>query len=445
MNQALYSVYSYPNTVLAIFGGLLIDRFLGLRKATILFTGLTTLGAAVFYIGVLSVSYPLLVVGRVLFGLGSESLCVAQSAWIARWFVKGGRGMALAFGITLSFSRIGSSFNFLFSPVIAEKAGIDMAVFCGLVACVISFASCFALVLMDVYGTAHGYVAAETAGQPGEGESFHLRDILRFPAMLWVLCFICVMTYSAILPFIGVAENFFVVKFDMKEKEASSYVSLYQFTSAGVSPLVGALVDVLGRFTQMQMLSVVGYMSIFVSILLTRIPPAAITPLFGIVHALFVSALWPAVPYLVDKSLVGLAFGTMTSIQNMGLATLPLMVGAVLDHYTPPANCTSTELTALVGNVTVAPSDEDCPVPLPTMEGFNKAIVLLLGLCAISLLLCASLHVMDMRSHHILSASAAQRKASLEAQEKKLLMDNDEDDADAKAECVNESTALVQP
>ena len=43
-NQALYSVYSWPNTVLAIFGGLLIDKYLGLRRAMLLFTSLIFAG-----------------------------------------------------------------------------------------------------------------------------------------------------------------------------------------------------------------------------------------------------------------------------------------------------------------------------------------------------------------------------------------------------------------
>jgi MFS family permease len=137
MNQALYSVYSWPNTVLAMFGGLLIDKYLGLRRAMLLFTGLVFTGSVLFYVGVVSLQYPVMLFARVVFGLGGESLSVAQSAFVARWF-KGGRGMALAFGITISFSRVGSSFNFLFSPMIASSVSVGVAVLCGMVACCVS-------------------------------------------------------------------------------------------------------------------------------------------------------------------------------------------------------------------------------------------------------------------------------------------------------------------
>jgi MFS family permease len=37
--------------------------------------------------------------------------------------------------------------------------------------------------------------------------------------------------------------------------------------------------------------------------------------------------MWPAVPLVVKKEWVGTAFGTMTAIQNIGLATFPYLNG----------------------------------------------------------------------------------------------------------------------
>jgi MFS family permease len=72
-NQALYSIYSWPNTVAATFGGILIDNIIGLRKALLLFVCLVALGSAIFYFGVLGVNYPVMLLGRFVFGLGNES------------------------------------------------------------------------------------------------------------------------------------------------------------------------------------------------------------------------------------------------------------------------------------------------------------------------------------------------------------------------------------
>uniref|UniRef100_A0A0A9XAR9 Lysosomal dipeptide transporter MFSD1 n=1 Tax=Lygus hesperus TaxID=30085 RepID=A0A0A9XAR9_LYGHE len=119
MNQMLYSVYSWPNTILAMVGGLLIDKYLGLQRAILLFSGTVCAGAFLFYLGVRFINYPILLLGRVLFGFGGESLGVAQSAYIARWFCDD-YGLPLAFCISIFAMRVGASFNFLFSPIIAR-------------------------------------------------------------------------------------------------------------------------------------------------------------------------------------------------------------------------------------------------------------------------------------------------------------------------------------
>jgi MFS family permease len=53
--------------------------------------------------------YWLMLVGRVVFGLGGESMSVAQSAIVSMWFK--GKELAFALGINLSVSRLGSVLN----------------------------------------------------------------------------------------------------------------------------------------------------------------------------------------------------------------------------------------------------------------------------------------------------------------------------------------------
>jgi nitrate/nitrite transporter NarK len=72
----LYSVYSYPNTVLPIFGGIFLDA-IGLRLGIMLFTTILTLGQAIFTVGGYYKSLGIMIAGRVVFGLGGESMSVA--------------------------------------------------------------------------------------------------------------------------------------------------------------------------------------------------------------------------------------------------------------------------------------------------------------------------------------------------------------------------------
>lgn len=42
--NALYSVYAWPNVVLPFIGGLLVDRIIGIRAASILFAAFVMIG-----------------------------------------------------------------------------------------------------------------------------------------------------------------------------------------------------------------------------------------------------------------------------------------------------------------------------------------------------------------------------------------------------------------
>ena len=56
------------------------------RLGLILFTTVLTLGQLIFAIGGYKESYWVMMVGRFVFGLGGESMTVAQSAIVSAWF-----------------------------------------------------------------------------------------------------------------------------------------------------------------------------------------------------------------------------------------------------------------------------------------------------------------------------------------------------------------------
>mmetsp|Transcript_30180 Transcript_30180/g.46140 ORF Transcript_30180/g.46140 Transcript_30180/m.46140 type:complete len:121 (+) Transcript_30180:104-466(+) len=72
----LYTVYSFPNMALPIFGGIFLDK-IGMRVGLLLFTTILTLGQAVFWIGGQNMSWYTMIAGRFIFGLGGECMSVA--------------------------------------------------------------------------------------------------------------------------------------------------------------------------------------------------------------------------------------------------------------------------------------------------------------------------------------------------------------------------------
>src|SRR5437870_4971656 len=111
----LQAIYSFPNIFTVLVGGVIIDR-IGLRKSLMIFGVLCVLGPA---ITVLTGKLWLMATGRLIFGMGAESLIVAVTTALAKWFK--GKELSFAFGINLTVSRLGT-FVALNSPTWACNA-----------------------------------------------------------------------------------------------------------------------------------------------------------------------------------------------------------------------------------------------------------------------------------------------------------------------------------
>jgi MFS family permease len=414
MNQALYSVYSWPNTILAVVGGLLIDKYVGLRKSMMLFAVLVMVGAIVVFVGILLTEYSLLIVGRVIFGLGGESLNCAQMAAVARWFR--GRGMALAISLTIAFSRVGASLGFLISPKLAADSGVTAAAFAGIVACAFSVATCAFVVALDVFAARRALLPPESLDA---NTVLRLRDAFKFPLPYWVMCIICVGVYCSIYPFIGVAKNFFIVRYDIDTATATSYLSYYQIMCAVGLPIFGFILETVGRFTFWLVAAGVGFVAFHVAFLLASPPPLLMMFVLAFTYCFCVPAFWPAVPVVVPPALIGLAYGVMMALQNTGLAIVPLISGAILDSHT------AERLQQCSANTTTGCTNSTSP-PLPTAEGFQFAQYVFLGSAAVGLAGAVALFVLDAALHDsLLASSPAQRTEKMAA--KTALLENNGD------------------
>jgi MFS family permease len=144
----LYTVYSIPNVILPFFGGYFVDR-LGVRLCLIVFASLITLGQFIFAIGLSAKSWPIMFLGRVVYGLGGENLGVGNSAILSIWFE--GKELAFAFGLNLSIARLGSVINNLVSPTLANGMNIQFAFWFGVILCGGSIVACLLISSIDKF------------------------------------------------------------------------------------------------------------------------------------------------------------------------------------------------------------------------------------------------------------------------------------------------------
>src|SRR5258706_7461681 len=82
---ALNAIYSVPNIFVVLVGGLLVDRF-GARAVTLGTTLVCLLGAV---LTALDSTFAVMATGRLVFGLGAETMIVAITVALAQWFTGG--------------------------------------------------------------------------------------------------------------------------------------------------------------------------------------------------------------------------------------------------------------------------------------------------------------------------------------------------------------------
>src|ERR1700674_1517820 len=98
----LNASYSVAAVVTLLIGGIIIDR-IGTKKAITFFAVLCLLGAAL----TAARGQPgVMIAGRTVLGLGAESMIVAVTTVLAKWFK--GKELSFAFGINLLIARLAS-------------------------------------------------------------------------------------------------------------------------------------------------------------------------------------------------------------------------------------------------------------------------------------------------------------------------------------------------
>ncbi|XP_051521161.1 major facilitator superfamily domain-containing protein 1 isoform X1 [Myxocyprinus asiaticus] len=330
----LYAWYSWPNVVLCFLGGFLLDRVFGIRLGTIIFALFVLLGQIIFAAGALANHFWLMEVGRFVFGIGGESLAVAQNTYAVNWFK--GKELNLVFGLQLSMARLGSTVNMniigwvygRIQTMTGSAGHSTLGITLMIAGCTCLFSLICALVLGFLDKRAERILNKE---QGKTGEVIKLTDVKDFPISLWLIFIICVGYYVAIFPFIGLGQVFFIEKFTFTPVQARAINSVVYIISAPASPLLGFLVDKTGRNIMWVLLAVFTTLISHMMLAFTLWNPWIAMSFLGLSYSLLACALWPMVAFVVAEHQLGTAYGFMQSIQNLGLALISMAAGSILD------------------------------------------------------------------------------------------------------------------
>jgi MFS family permease len=337
----LNSFYSIAPIATVLIGGFIIDR-IGTRRATFLFGVICLIGAV---ITAATGTFIVMAAGRLVFGMGAESLIVAVTTALAKWFR--GKELSFAFGVNLVIARFGTLLA-QSSPSWARSAynswktpwwiGVGFVTLC--------------VIGPLVYWMLESYAEKRySLGEAAGTDKIVPSDIFKFGRSYWYVVILCTVFYSAIFPFETFAVKFFQHSQHMPLADAGLLLSILTLSTMIGTPLFGLLADRVGKRALLMIVGsallvpvflIMAYVHSSSSLQITLpwpwsthfvapLPPALAMMLMGVAFALVPAVIWPSVAYIVEQRTLGTALGLMTMIQNTGMASFNEVLGLAND------------------------------------------------------------------------------------------------------------------
>lgn len=340
----LSTAYSVAALLVLLAGGWVIDRF-GTRTALVVFAVVCLIAAALTAFGP---GFEGILAGRFLLGLGAEPLIVASTTVLAKWFK--GSELSFAFGLNLSISRLGSAsadWSASFASPLYANWQDPLWLATGIGGVSVAAAMLYWMQERRAQGRIElgdGERERSNAEAKADGR-MGIKQLYRFSVSYWYIVALCVVFYATVFPFRSFAINYFQQAHGLDRGTAGLLSSVLPMAAIIATPLFGLWVDRVGRRSWFMAAGSLAMLPLFLAVTYLPAGPAiplpggATVPLtllaaivtFGVVFSLIPAVMWPSVAYIVDPNRLGSAYALMTFCQQVGMALVPLAIGALND------------------------------------------------------------------------------------------------------------------
>ncbi|KAJ3159057.1 hypothetical protein HDU86_001956 [Geranomyces michiganensis] len=322
-------------TFVPLLAGMLYDVY-GTGIGSLLTTGTIFMGTVLVASAAEKSSYALLVLGRVVYGLGAGSVNVVQQTIIARWFA--GQHMAPAMSALLLVNRLGTVIGN--SSVIPLMESADHWSWSLWVTAMVAGASVVVnlgyLVLLHL-STRAGRELVIDAKQPASTAATHKhafqpKSILYFSHTFWLIAIIHFLSVGVMNSFLGFSTDLIQQRFKGSTAEAAYKTTISLAVPLLLYSVLGPVFERVGHRVTAIFLSgaILTVFCFFIGF--TSISPIFSMVLLAISIALKGLASLTAIPLVVPTSHVGTAFAIYRCIMSISTSLLDLMVGKLQDN-----------------------------------------------------------------------------------------------------------------
>ncbi|KAI9260544.1 major facilitator superfamily domain-containing protein [Phascolomyces articulosus] len=365
----LVSAVTLVNTVLPLFAGIFIDDLssLGSIRGTTLVSIVIFIGSLLVSIGSGRNSYPIMVTGQVVYGLGGGMIVTMQEGILSRWFRD--RELAIVIGILLCVARLTKwAAKMVCYPIVYSSGSYSWpihvaTIFCGagvamnVVYWLVMWHNGWAtLTGREIAQPKHKYrnhfnnsntvtpVPSRRLSVVSQGAAtitatrrktnrfqFSYKMFLYMPGTFWMIPWIQLIMSSVLSSFDDIATEFVQFRFQTTSIMAGYQSSLTQVVPIVAAPIMGMVVHRYGkRLTSLFIATLVLILSM-VLLSHTWAVPAAGMIIFSLALALGPVSVLSSTSMLLPHELAGTGMGLHKCANNVGTTIVAVVVGYVQD------------------------------------------------------------------------------------------------------------------
>jgi len=333
--ESALTIHSMPGMFFALVAGVLVDRY-GATLSLMTFTLLCFIGQLICGFGVLGENglWPVFLIGRFLNGAGTCAFRVATNVLMKNWFADS----QLAFA--MSFSRIGDIVAMLTessgTPAIAKSTDtFAWPFFVGAILLGACVAGIFVLNIKPLPKKETEEEKTDFFTTIGRQLKKVYRDARGFPAVYWNLLAVLFFYDGISTATQSLMMYYLTNQYGIDSTVAANIRPLPKY-AAVLGPFIGMVIDRYGKRSFILITS--GFCLAIFNIAMflgedqiedesARIAYCCFAMIFlGLVHSFFSCVLWPNFGRVVNKKVVGSAYGLASAMNCLSVSLIPLLV-----------------------------------------------------------------------------------------------------------------------
>ncbi len=312
----LVAVFGLTSLLLALPAGILVQK-LGVKVTGIIALGFIAAGAA---LGAISTSFGLLILSRVLEGIGAALVTILAPSAIAMWFPPEKSGMPM--GIWATSTPVGGLVAVTVAPLLEPNIGWSG----------VWWASAgYTLVALVVFWL---FIRpAPSAKDTGPPPDIDMKAVFA-NKHLWLVGLAMFFFVSTFIPLVTYYPTFLNAELGYAMTQAGFTIGIISLTTIPGSPLAGWLSDKFGSRKWIMLLGFVLLIPLMAFVF--QLPVGAISLvmiLFGLAASTTPTAIFAAAPEMMtDPKLAGMGLAVITLGMNLGTVISPPIFGSLVEN-----------------------------------------------------------------------------------------------------------------